>query len=79
MYTHTDERAVDETYEMLAQEEHQVVNKSNLLGTVNDVLGMNLFWQLGDEERTFAEIIETAVNTIQALCDEFNAKIALLK
>ena len=79
LYTHTDERAVDETYEMLAQEEHQVVNKSNLLGTVNDVLGMNLFWQLGDEERTFAEIIEAAVNTIQALCDEFNAKIALLK
>ena len=79
LYTHTDTRAVDETYDMLAQEEHQVVNKSNLLGSVNDVLGANLFWWLGGEEQTFSETIESAVNSIKTLCDEFNAKMATLK
>ena len=78
LYNHTDERAVDETYAMLAQEEHQVVNKSNLLGSVNEVLGANLFWNLGDKD-TFAQVIQDAVSAIKTLCDEFNAKIAALK
>ena len=68
-YNFTDERAVDETYAMLR--EAGVANSCLLLGSVNDVLGSPLLWQMWREP---AEVIEESMPQWQALCDTFNGK-----
>ena len=75
-YNYTDKRAVDETYAMLREPEHEVVNKVYLLGTANDVLGTSLLWQLGNS--TPAELIKAGMSAWQALCDNFNETMASL-
>ncbi|MBR6569962.1 MAG: hypothetical protein IKK75_05860 [Clostridia bacterium] len=71
-YNYTDDRAVDETYAMLREPEHCVANAALYLGSVNDVLGSPLLWQLGGS--TPAELVEAATPAWQALCDTFNGK-----
>ena len=66
-YDFTDERAVDETYAMLR--EAGVANSCLLLGSVNDVLGSPLLWQMW---RDPAEVIEESMPQWLALCDTFN-------
>ena len=72
-YSYTDERAVDETYAMLRESDHQVMNKSNLLGSTNDVLGASLLWSVGGEE-TIEELIENGMADWQERCKLFNKK-----
>ena len=69
-YNFTDERAVDETYAMLREPEHCRANAVLYIGSVNDVLGSPLLWQLGGS--TPAELVEAATPAWQALCDAFN-------
>ena len=71
-YNFTDERAVDETYAMLREPEHCVANATLYIGSVNDVLGAPLLWQLGGS--TPAELVEAATPAWQALLDAFNGK-----
>jgi len=71
-YNYTDDRAVDETYAMLREPEHCVANATLYIGSVNDVLGSPLLWQLGGS--TPAELVEAATPAWQALCDTFNGK-----
>ena len=71
-YNFTDERAVDETYAMLREPEHCLANAALYIGSVNDVLGSPLLWQLGGNEP--AALIEAATPAWQALCDAFNGK-----
>ena len=71
-YNFTDERAVDETYAMLREPEHVVVNRVVALGTQNDVLGNSLLWALGGS--TPAELIEAGMPEWQARCDTYNAE-----
>jgi len=71
-YNFTDDRAVDETYAMLREPEHCVANATLYIGSVNDVLGSPLLWQLGGS--TPAELVEAATPAWQALCDAFNGK-----
>ena len=71
-YNYTDDRAVDETYAMLREPEHCVANATLYIGSVNDVLGSPLLWQLGGS--TPAELVEAATPAWQALCDAFNGK-----
>ena len=71
-YNFTDDRAVDETYAMLREPEHCVANATLYIGSVNDVLGSPLLWQLGGA--TPAELVEAATPAWQALCDAFNGK-----
>ena len=71
-YNFTDDRAVDETYAMLRQPEHCVANATLYIGSVNDILGSPLLWQLGGA--TPAELVEAATPAWQALCDTFNGK-----
>ncbi len=68
---YTDERAVYETYAMLREPEHVVPDKTFLLGSLNDVLGMPLLWLLDTE--TPADAISGSMTTWDHLCDEFNA------
>ena len=74
-YDLTDERAVDETYAMLRDPQHGVSDLTNLLGSVNDVLGVSLLWNMGST--SVGELIEAGLPTWQALCDEFNSKQVL--
>ena len=67
---YTDRRAVMETYAMLRQPQHCVVNNVNYLGGVNDVLGGPLLWPLGGSDP--AELIEAGMPYWQGLCDLFN-------
>ena len=69
-YNYTDARAVDETYAMLREAEHSEGNLCLNLGTQNNVLGQPLLWQLAGG--TPAELIEAAMPSWQAMCDEFN-------
>ena len=71
-YNFTDDRAVDETYAMLREPEHCVANPTLYIGSVNDVLGQPLLWQLAGG--TPAELVEAATPAWQALCDTFNGK-----
>jgi len=71
-YNFTDDRAVDETYAMLREPEHCVANATLYIGSVNDVIGSPLLWQLGGS--TPAELVEAATPAWQALCDAFNGK-----
>lgn len=72
MYQYTDDTQAIDTYGMLREPAHCVVNKVSYLGTQNDVLGSSLLWQLG--ERTAAELVSDGANVSywQGLCDEFN-------
>ena len=70
-YNFTDDRAVDETYAMLREPEHCVANAALYLGSVNDILGSPLLWQLGGSAPQ--ELVEAATPAWQALCDTFNA------
>ena len=63
---------MDETYAMLREPEHCVSNATLYIGSVNDVLGSPLLWQLGGA--TPAELVEAATPVWQALCDAFNGK-----
>ncbi|MBQ6233973.1 MAG: hypothetical protein IJJ80_10770 [Clostridia bacterium] len=70
-YLYTDERAVDETYAMMRENEHSVANKTYLLGSTNDVLGSALLWgPIGS--MTPAEAVESARNVWQGKLDVFN-------
>ncbi len=71
-YNFTDERAVDETYAMLREPEHCRANACLYLGSVNDILGSPLLWQLGYNAP--ADLVEAATPAWQALCDAFNGK-----
>ncbi len=71
-YNYTDDRAVDETYAMLREPEHTRINRVELLGTANDVLGDSLLWNLGS--KTPAELVDAGLPAWQAACDTFNAK-----
>ena len=71
-YNFTDDRAVDETYAMLREPEHCVSNATLYIGSVNDVLGSPLLWQLGGAAPQ--ELVEAATPAWQALCDTFNGK-----
>ena len=73
-YNKTDDRAVDETYAMLRDSEHCVANAALYIGSVNDVLGSPLLWQLAGG--TPAELVEAATPAWQALCDAFNGVAA---
>ncbi|MBR6525628.1 MAG: hypothetical protein IKT57_06630 [Clostridia bacterium] len=73
-YNFTDDRAVDETYAMLREPEHCVANAALYIGSVNDVLGSPLLWQLAGG--TPAELVEAATPAWQALCDAFNGVAA---
>lgn len=70
-YNYTDERAVDETYAMLREEEHSAVMRVAYVGNHNDVLGP-LLWNFGWS--TPAELIESNMPAWQSLCDSFNAR-----
>ncbi|MBR5288492.1 MAG: hypothetical protein IKU34_07890 [Clostridia bacterium] len=70
-YNFTDDRAVDETYAMLREPEHCASNAVLYIGSLNDVLGSPLLWQLGGA--TPQELVEAATPAWQALCDTFNA------
>ena len=70
MYSETDDRAVDETYAMLRHA--GVANKTTYLGTINDVLGSSLLWQLPWDD--VDSLIEKGMPGWQSLCDQFNAK-----
>ena len=71
-YNFTDDRAVDETYAMLRESKAGRDNKVVYLGTLNDVLGNSLMWQLAGGD--VASLIEAGMPAWQALCDTFNAK-----
>ena len=71
-YNVTDDRAVDETYAMLREPEHCFANATLYLGSVNDILGSPLLWQMGGNEP--GALVEAATPAWQALCDTFNGK-----
>ena len=77
-YELTDERAVDETYAMLAQDAHEVVNKTEYLGNVNSVLGANLLWAIGAAEDV-KDAVQGAAITLADMCDVFNESLKNLK
>ena len=68
----SDDRAVDETYAMLRQPEHCCGETALYLGTINDVLGQPLFWNISWQ--TPAESIEAAMPTWEGLCNDYNNK-----
>ena len=70
-YNYTDDRAVDETYAMLRESEHNAVMRVVFLGTQNDILGSPLLWSMGSSSP--AELIEAALPAWQALCNSFNS------
>ena len=70
-YLYTDERAVDETYAMMRQDEHAVANKTYLLGSTNDILGSSLLWGVL-QSNTVAEALESAAPFWQDKLDVFN-------
>lgn len=71
-YNFTDDRAVDETYAMLREDEHAATNACLYIGSLNDIIGAPVLWQLGGS--TPAELVEAAKPQWQALCDTFNGK-----
>ncbi len=71
-YNYTDDRAVDETYAMLREGDHTMFNAALYLGSINDILGRPLLWNISWQEP--AEAIEAAMESWQALCDTFNGK-----
>ena len=71
-YNFTDDRAVDETYAMLREPEHCRGNAALYLGSINDILGSPLLWNLAGGAPQ--ELVEAATPAWQALCDNFNSK-----
>lgn len=69
MYEWTDERGV-ETYGMLRELEHGVSNKVLLVGGLNDLLGNNFMWALGNG--TPEQVVEAASPAWQDQLDLFN-------
>jgi len=69
-YNYTDERAVNETYAMLRENGHCVVDKVYLLGSVMNVESGPLLWYIS--ESSPSELVENSMPNWQALCDEFN-------
>lgn len=65
-----DDRAVDETYAMLREGEHVVVPV--MLGSDNDVLGQDFFWDLSGYGVTVAEAIEKKMPAWQGYLDIAN-------
>lgn len=70
-YELTDDRAVEETYAMLREPDHAIIDLTTLLGTANDVLGVSLLWSL-QSGSTVWELIEAGLPEWQRLCDELN-------
>ncbi len=70
----TDERAIYETYAMLRDSEHGTMDKTELLGTVNDILGIYLLWGLNAEE--LDDLIEIAALSWEEYLEEFNRLMA---
>lgn len=73
-YNYTDERAVDETYAMLRESSHCVVDKAILIGSINDIEGMDFLWNL--EGTGVEELIEYKLSTWKTECDDFNKNLA---
>jgi len=69
-YNYTDDRAVDETYAMLRENDASRANKVVVLGTQNDVLGNSLLWGLAGGD--VASLIEAGMPAWQAACDTYN-------
>ena len=67
----SDERAVDETYAMMMEDEHICVNRTYLLGSTNDILGPSLLWGVL-QSNTVAEALESAAPFWQDKLDVFN-------
>lgn len=72
LYKYSDDRAVDETYAMLREGDHEVSDKSLYLGDNNTIFGSALFWQI--ESSDPSTLVEAAIPAWQALCDTFNGK-----
>lgn len=70
-YDYTDERAVDETYAMLRDASHAVLDPVLYLGSVNDVEGQDYLWELMN--KTPQEMYDTKLPSWQGLIDAFNA------
>ncbi len=70
-YNFTDDRAVDETFAMLREDEHIVANRTFMIGSTNDILGNCFLWS-AIWNGTPAEAVETATPTWQAWVDVFN-------
>ena len=71
LYDLTDERAVEETYAMLREDENSIAMKYTLLGDTNSILGSNLLWFI-DGDESIDEIISAALPAFREICDEFN-------
>ena len=72
-YNYTDERAVDETYAMLRESVHCVVDKGILLGSVSDIEGVDFLWNLGGS--TPAELLESKLSVWKNECDQYNSNL----
>ena len=73
LYNYTDERAVNETYSMLRENEHCVVDKGILLGSVNDIEGEDFLWNLEGSEVN--ELIENKLMIWESDCNNYTLKI----
>lgn len=73
-YNYTDERAVDETYAMLRENEHIVANNTYILGSTNDVMGSAFLWG-PIWSSTPAEAVEAAMPVWQDMADVLNGDI----
>ena len=70
---YTDERAVLETYAMLADPAHTVTDKAVLLGNINNVEGAPLFWQLNGYEEDLDGKLASAKETWDEFCRNVNS------
>ena len=69
---HVDDRAWNETYVLLREPANMVADLTTLLGTTNDVLGVNLLWSLN--AFTPAELVEAGLPVWQEMCNDLNEK-----
>ncbi len=67
-----DDRAVEETYAILREPEHNTSIISRLFGSDNDVMGQDFFWSIAGGAVTVAEAIETKMPAWQAYLDTAN-------
>ncbi len=73
----TDDNAIYETYLLLSGPEGGVWDQTELLGTVNDILGSQLLWYITNEE--LDELIESAQESWDAYLAAFNEIIIQLQ
>ena len=66
----SDDRAVEETYAMLREQEHVVANKQYFLGDEEAVMGPPLYYQI--DWVNPATLVEAAMPDWQFQCDIFN-------